>query len=511
MAYSTFAAIDVGSGELACKIYELSKKNGIRQLDYVRQSLPLGAETYSSGKISHNTILEMCDVLTGFTRKMEEYKVEAYTACATSAIREAANNIMILEQIKLRTGLKVKILSNSEQRFLYYKAMAALDAFFDKVSKENTAIVDVGAGSIQISLMSEETLKFTQNIKIGFLRVREILSSLEQESDRFSSLISEYMNNDLTTFRRLLLHQDKIRNLISLSDHLANLQPYLIGTSDKPYISREHFLDFCQKIRHMAVQDICRLLSITKEQASLLLPTLIIYEKICLAADVERIWLSQVTLCDGIVADYCERKDKTTIGRDFTNDILSATRNIALRYQSNTKHTDQVEYMALAIFDAVAKPYGLNKRDRLLLRLAVILHTCGEFINMNKVPENSYAIIMATEIIGLSHKERELVANAVRYDTQDFPRYNAYISGLDRDTYMKVAKLTGILRLANIMDKSHLQKFTDVKVTLKSSRLQILVTTLQDMALERGLFLQKAEFFEEVFGILPVLKQKRRT
>ena len=70
MAYSTFAAIDVGSGELACKIYELSKKNGIRQLDYVRQSLPLGAETYSSGKISHNTILEMCDVLTGFTRKM---------------------------------------------------------------------------------------------------------------------------------------------------------------------------------------------------------------------------------------------------------------------------------------------------------------------------------------------------------------------------------------------------------------------------------------------------------
>ena len=72
----------------------------------------------------------------------------------------------MLEQVKLRTGLKVRILSNSEQRFLYYKAMSATDNFFEKVANEETVILDVGAGSIQITLMSEGVLKYTQNIDL---------------------------------------------------------------------------------------------------------------------------------------------------------------------------------------------------------------------------------------------------------------------------------------------------------------------------------------------------------
>ena len=509
MIYQTFAAIDVGSGELACKIYEVNKKTGLRQLDYVRHAIPLGAETYRSGKISRHTTNELCEVLSGFVRKMEEYRVEAYVANATSALREASNNINVLEQIKLRTGLKVKILSNSEQRFLYYKAMSAADNFFEQVAGEETVIIDVGAGSIQITLMSEGVLKYTQNINLGFHRVGELLAPMEHSAERYPTLIAEYMNNDLSTFYKMFMEK-KPRNLISLSDHLSALQPYLITEEGKPYISSKKFLEFCRKIRGMYEQDICREYQLNKEQVHALQMTLIIYERICLASEAERVWFSTATLCDGIAVDYCERKDKVTIGRDFTADIISTARYIAGRYRSNTVHTDQVEYLSLAIFDAVAKSFGLTKRDRLMLRLAAILHTCGEFVNMNKGAEYSYEIIQATEILGISHKEREMVANVVRYDSSNFPRFESVIAGLDRDTYLEVAKLTAIHRLANIMDKSHTQKFSDVRVSLKGDKLNISVATLDDMTLEHGLFEEKARFFEEVFGILPVLKQKRR-
>ena len=509
MIYQTFAAIDVGSGELACKIFEVNKKTGLRQLDYVRHSIPLGQETYRSGKISRDTTNEICDVLSGFVRKMEEYRVENYVANATSAIREAANNINMLEQVKLRTGLKVKILSNSEQRFLYYKAMSATDNFFEKVANEETVIIDVGAGSIQITLMSEGVLKYTQNIDLGFVRVGELLAPMQQAAERFPALIAEYMNNDLTTFSKMFMEKMP-KNLISLSDRLSALQPYLITEAGKPYISSKKFLQFCQRIRSMHEQDIGNEFHLSKEQVHALQSTLIIYERICQASGADRIWLSTATLCDGIAVDYCERKDKVTVGRDFTADIISTARYIAQRYRSNTVHTDQVEYLGLAIFDSVAKICGLTKRDRLMLRLAAILHTCGEFVNMNKGGEYSYEIIMATEILGISHKEREMVANIVRYDSDNFPVYESGIEGLDRDTYLEVAKLLAIHRLANIMDKSHTQKFSDVRVTLKEDKLNISVATLDDMTLERGLFEEKARFFEEVFGILPVLKQKRR-
>ena len=36
MTYKTFAAINVGSGEVSMKIYEISPKTGIREIDYVR-------------------------------------------------------------------------------------------------------------------------------------------------------------------------------------------------------------------------------------------------------------------------------------------------------------------------------------------------------------------------------------------------------------------------------------------------------------------------------------------
>ena len=50
----------------------------------------------------------------------------------------------------------------------------------------------------------------------------------------------------------------------------------------------------------------------------------------------------------------------------------------------------------------------METRERLLLRLAVMLHGVGKYISLNYVAENSYNIIMSNEIIGLSHTEREM-------------------------------------------------------------------------------------------------------
>ena len=48
------------------------------------------------------------------------------------------------------------------------------------------------------------------------------------------------------------------------------------------------------------------------------------------------------------------------------------------------------------------------------------------------------------------------------------------------------------------------------KVTLKDNHtMQILVDTTEDLTLEQALFGEKAEFFEEVYSIRPVLKAKR--
>ena len=126
--------------------------------------------------------------------------------------------------------------------------------------------------------------------------------------------------------------------------------------------------------------------------------------------------------------------------------------------------------------------------------------------------ECSYNIIMATEIIGLSHREREIVANVVRFNSGPVLEFEELASGstLEQADYMTIVKLTAILRVANALDRSHKQKIKEVRVSWKDPHtMQIFVDTLEDLTLEQALFHEKAEFFESVFSIRPVLKAKR--
>ena len=106
-----------------------------------------------------------------------------------------------------------------------------------------------------------------------------------------------------------------------------------------------------------------------------------------------------------------------------------------------------------------------------------------------------------------------MIAYAVRYNTTAFVDYDAVQrmgDGIDRESYIKIAKMTAILRLANAMDRSHYQKVKGIKMVLKDRELQMIVDSSQDISLELGLLKDKVAFFEEVFGIRLVLRRKGR-
>ena len=72
-----------------------------------------------------------------------------------------------------------------------------------------------------------------------------------------------------------------------------------------------------------------------------------------------------------------------------------------------------------------------------------------------------------------------------------------------------LAKLTAILRISNALTQSHRQKFAKEKLNLKDRKLYLTSGSAEDITLELGLFERKADFFEEVYGIRPVLKQRK--
>lgn len=501
MNIQTFAAIDIGSFELTMKIYEFSGKNHMREVDYISRRLDLGTDTYSRGKISNDKMDELCRTLNEFRDIMKTYRVEEYHVCATSAIRETENITIVQDQIAQRTGMNIEVLSNSEQRFLDYKAVAARGEAFRRIIQEKTAILDIGGGSIQLSLFENEKLVSTQNLRLGVLRIYEFLNRYAQKSSQYENIIDEMAMAQLEIYKKLYLKDREIKNLIVIDDYISPIALRRArGDVSKSVISTEEFATILEQLKNKSF--------FTEESTPLIFISAVLINRIAELMEAKSIWMPGASLCDGMAYEYAEKMKMFQGEHDFEEDIIACAMNISKRYMGSRKRAETLENISITIFDAMKKIHGLKKRERLYLRLAAILHDCGKYISMVNIGETSYQIIMATEIIGLSHTEREIVANVVRFNHSPFVYYGQQTTrGLDRDAYMIVAKLTAILRLASGMDRSHKQKLSGLKGTLKDNQLLLTIDTQEDITLEKGFFEDREEFFKEVFSIKPVLKQ----
>lgn len=512
MAITTFAAIDVGSYNLEMKIFEISAKGGMKQVDDIRYRLDLGSDTYAEGKISYGAVNELCAILQEFQNIMKSYKVNDYKAYGTSAIRETKNTKILLDQIRQRTGIRIDVLSNSEQRFMDYKSIASKTEDFNKMIEKGTAIVDIGGSSIQISLFEKGSLISTQNMRLGVLLLQERLNRLNAGSAKIEELVDELATAQLSVFKKMYLKECKVENIILVDDYLSVVLQNPAITGEKPgVIDGEAYLGFLDSLHTRTLPEIAGELDIPRENAILLFISAILARRIVKMTDAALLWAPGVTLCDGIAYEYAEQHKIFKVEHNFDTDILSSAETISKRYMGSKKRGETLERIALTIFDSMKRIHGLGKRERLLLQLAARLHDCGKYISMVNLGKCSYNIIMSTEIIGLSHKEREIVANVVKYNHEPFVYYNVADgeSALDEDAYLVVAKLTAILRVANGLDRSHKQKFKDIRTAVKDGQLIIQVDTAEDITLERGLFTRRADFFEEVFSVRPVIRQKK--
>ena len=512
MSVKTFAAIDVGSFELTMKIFDLSGKNTMREIDCIRQRIDLGSDTYAHGKISNEKIDDLCHTLKEFAQIMESYKVTAYKAYGTSAIRETENTLILQDQIEQRTGIWVETLSNSEQRFLDYKSIASKGETFRRIIEEKTAILDIGGGSIQISLFDKDALVTTQNIRMGSLRIRERLAGIQSETEHYEEMVEELIWNEVSSFKKMYLKDRKIENIMLIGDVFTDSVYQNIEEKTTKIISRENFNTWYEKIIRQSPMELAVKLGIPLENASLMYPSAVIYKCLIDMMGAEHIWIPGVHMTRGIAYEYAEQMKLLKGGHNFENDILMAAKNIGKRYAVNRPHVQNLEMTALAMFDATKKMHGMKERERLLLQMAVMLHDVGKYISFNNVADSSYNIIMSNEIIGLSHIEREMVALIARYNTVTLPSYDELVmeSSLSAEQYLTVSELTAIVRLANALDRSHLQKIQAIRATLKERELQLSLTVNRDFTLEQGLCQEKLDFFNEVFSIQPVIKLKRQ-
>lgn len=507
MAIQMFAAVYIGSYEVGLKIFEFSSKKKIHEIEDIRSRLDLGKDAFQKGVIGYELVDSLCDILAEFKTIMQGYKIKNCEVYASATLREVANELFIINQIYLRTGFEVKILSNSEHRFISYKSVAGRETF-EKMIAKSAAIVDIGGSSVQITLFRQGKLLTTQHMEIGTMRLRALLDKPGHSERMYQQQIEEYIGKRLEVFRTLYL-KTGVESLIFMNDYGTEVIKKAENSKDGSYIKADKLNKYIEKLQKKKLESITKELNLSEDRDPLILPTLILFKSLVNNLNAQEVWIPGFNITDGIAYDYAERINLVKVTHDFEADIISAARNLSEHYNSYSPHIEALSTLSIKIFDTMRKVHGLNRRHRLLLEIATILHDCGKYISISNGAECAYHIIMSSEIIGLSHLEREIVALTVLYNSCMLDEYEELSEKIDKDSYLVVAKLSAILRLANALDQSHRQKFNNIRIGIKERALVITVEAFEDISLEQVLFDSKTAYFEHVFSMKPVLKSKR--
>jgi exopolyphosphatase/guanosine-5'-triphosphate,3'-diphosphate pyrophosphatase len=168
--------------------------------------------------------------------------------------------------------------------------------------------------------------------------------------------------------------------------------------------------------------------------------------------------------------------------------------------------------LSVRLFDELKTEQRMSETHRLYLEVAALLHDIGLFVSSRSHHKHSQYLIAASDLFGLRNRELELIANISRYHRRALPQrsHPSYIS-LDRDERMIVSKLAAILRVANALDKDHLQKVMELNITREGDQILLSGQNVSDLAMGRLALASRSDFFTEIFGKKVVLREAAGT
>ncbi len=163
------AGIDIGTNTLRLLIAEFSADGRYRTVVSGRHITRLGEGLSGTGRLRDEAMDRAIRVLKGFADKCDENNVNNIYAVATSAVREAANGVDFINEVKIRTGIDVNIISGDEEARLTMRGVCSgLD-----IAEKDALLMDIGGGSTEFILTSKGEILFKVSTDIGVVRFTE--------------------------------------------------------------------------------------------------------------------------------------------------------------------------------------------------------------------------------------------------------------------------------------------------------------------------------------------------
>jgi exopolyphosphatase/guanosine-5'-triphosphate,3'-diphosphate pyrophosphatase len=162
------AVIDLGSNSFRMVVFKTTGASWEREEER-SAAVRIGEGLAASGRLSEAAMARALRTLDEFAGLCERHGLDEreLDAVATSAIRDAQNGGAFLDQVRLRTGLDVRILSREQEARYGYLAAAHSTTLTDG------CVLDLGGGSLQLVRVAGRIARESGSWRLGAVRMTE--------------------------------------------------------------------------------------------------------------------------------------------------------------------------------------------------------------------------------------------------------------------------------------------------------------------------------------------------
>jgi len=270
-------------------------------------------------------------------------------------------------------------------------------------------------------------------------------------------------------------------------------------------IDRKDFIAFVEKIRNYTIEECVRKLGISYAEAEGFIPGILVLKLFLEQTGADRVVVPLMSIREGYLIDLTLGVD-SELQQDFFSQIIASAVNLGRKFHFDETHSQHVARLCMILFDALANVHGMNRRQRVMLETAAILHDIGGFIKTSGHNKHGQYIVANSEIFGLPRDELDIIANVIRYHHGDSPSVSDinYIS-LQRDERILVLKMAAILRVGEALDRGHSQQIKDLTVERRAETVALHTHGGPDISLELMGIEENADLFQHTFGYKVVL------
>jgi len=505
------AAIDIGTNSVHMIVVRVRPDLSFEVIDREKVMVRLGAGGLDGRALTAEAMNAALQALSKFKRLAESHRVEEVLAAATSATREARNGLEFLARIQRETGIRPQVITGVEEaRLIHQAAVYGVD-----VGSGRAVVIDVGGGSVEITLGSATSIQLARSFKIGVIRLTERFVRTDPLTERDEQKLSRHIQAEIDRhceqitaigFDRVIGTSGTILSLGMVAATAARGTP-------PPELRNLHIpAKQLRKVRKEAaaltLEQRLSMPGLDPRRADLVVAGAVLVDTILRRLGAEDLILCDLALREGLVLDYIRRHRRRIAQADRIPDVRRrSVLELAERCNYQASHAEHVARLSLAMFDQTRAVHGLTDRDRELLEYAALLHDIGAHISFERHHRHSDYLIRNGDLRGFHPDEIEVVALAARYHRSGAPRkHHAEYAQLATEQRRAVKTFACILRVAESLDRSHSQVVSGLELQDRGTDLLLQVTTGGDAELEAWATSRYLEPFERLVGRPVVLE-----